>query len=164
MQDKAQNKTLHSKLAYSAEQPLWLSNFVEVYQKLSTDNLNLLEDIYHKNITFIDPIHQIQGFENVYQYFESLYQNLSSCEFIITDVIAGATAETEQAAIYWQMTYQHHKFNQGKPVTVLGNSHIKGQGDKVIYHRDFLDLGVMIYEQLPILGKVIKWIKNKAAL
>jgi hypothetical protein len=159
MNEQLQNKTFQSSIAKSTDHPAWLRNFVDIYQKLSTDNLDLLEDIYHKDVTFVDPIHQIQGFDNVYQYFKTLYQNLSACKFTITDVIA----QEGQASIYWKMTYYHHKFNQGKPVTVLGNTHIKGQDNKVIYHRDFLDLGEMIYEQLPVLGKVIKWIKIKAA-
>jgi len=159
MPEQIQTSTHYSNLSCPDKSPIWLSNFVDTYQKLSTDNLDLLKGIYHKNVTFIDPIHTIHGFNNLHHYFEDLYQNLSSCEFIITDVIA----EQNRAAIYWQMTYHHPKLNKGKSVTVLGNSHIKGQDDKVIYHRDFLDLGVMLYEQLPMLGKVIKWIKLKAA-
>ena len=59
------------------------------------------------------------------------------------------------------MTYQHNKLNQGKSVTVAGSSYIKGEGDKVILHRDYLDLGAMIYEQLPLFGKLTKWVKAK---
>lgn len=139
--------------------PLWLSNFVTIYQRLSVDNLELLSDIYHRDIIFIDPIHKVEGFENLYQYFENLYQNLALCEFVIEQIIE----QDEYAAIYWKMTYQHNKLNNGKNVTVYGNSYIKGHEDKVIYHRDYLDLGAMLYEQLPILGKIICWIKSKAA-
>jgi hypothetical protein len=46
---------------------------------------------------------------------------------------------------------------------VQGSSHLKGVGDKVVYHRDYLDLGAMLYEQLPLLGRVIRSLKNRAA-
>jgi len=143
----------------STDYPLWLKNFVEVYQNLSTDNLELLESIYHENITFVDPIHQVEGFDNLYRYFDGLYQNLASCDFIIERVIV----QHSNASIYWQMTYQHKKLNKGKGVTIWGNSHISAEAGKVIYHRDYLDLGVMLYEQLPVLGKLIRWIKLQAA-
>lgn len=139
--------------------PSWLTNFVSVYQTLSTTNLDLLASIYHPNVTFIDPMHQVEGYEELYQYFKSLYENLSCCEFVIDNVIA----QENEAAIYWTMTYQHSKLNKGEVVTVLGTSHIKGEQNKVIYHRDYLDLGAMLYEQLPFFGKLIKWIKTKAA-
>jgi hypothetical protein len=140
-------------------EPLWLSNFVSIYQTLSTNNLDLLANIYHADVTFIDPMHKVEGLDDLFKYFESLYQNLASCSFEIEDIIA----EGHEAAIYWKMTYQHAKLNKGKEVTVYGNSHIKGQNDKVIFHRDYLDLGQMLYEQLPIFGKLTKWIKTKAA-
>ncbi|MEW6990989.1 nuclear transport factor 2 family protein [Colwelliaceae bacterium 6441] len=140
------------------EKPLWLSNFINVYQTLSSENLVLLETIYHREITFIDPIHQVEGFDELYYYFENLYQNLSSCEFIIQDVMW----QHSKASIYWKMTYVHPKLNKGRKVTVFGSSYIKGENDKVIYHRDYLDLGAMLYEQLPLFGRLIKWLKAKA--
>ena len=139
--------------------PLWLSNFVLVYQQLSKDNLKLLHTIYHENVTFTDPLHTVEGFDNLYQYFQNLYHNLSACNFVIEEVIW----QDSQASLFWTMTYQHPKLNKGNMVSVSGTSQIKGEGDKVIYHRDFLDLGSMLYEQLPVLGKLIKWIKTKAA-
>ncbi len=143
----------------SNDSPLWLDNFVRVYQQLSKNNLELLGSIYHRDVIFVDPIHNIEGFNNLNLYFENLYQNLVSCEFIIEQVIR----QDSQAAIYWKMIYQHPKLNSGRSVTIFGSSHIRGKEDKVIYHRDYLDLGAMLYEQLPVLGRLIRWIKSKAA-
>jgi hypothetical protein len=143
----------------SIDSPLWLNNFVRVYQVLSIDNLQLLSEIYHENVIFIDPILQVEGYENLYDYFESSYQNLTSCKFVIEQVIQ----QDSQAAIYWKMTFQHRKLNKGKHITVSGSSRIQGADDKVVYHRDYLDIGEMLYENLPVLGKFIRWIKSQAA-
>jgi limonene-1,2-epoxide hydrolase len=156
MEVKMQSKTIK---ASSNNSPLWLNNFVNVYQKLSLSNLDLLAEIYHADVTFIDPIHKVDGLDELFKYFNNLYQNLAYCDFEIDHIIA----ENDHAAIYWKMTYQHAKLNKGKIVTVYGNSHIKGKNDKVIFHRDYLDLGAMLYEQLPVIGKLTKWIKDKAA-
>jgi hypothetical protein len=139
--------------------PQWLENFVDIYQKLSTDNLTLLSSIYHEEITFIDPLHKVEGLDDLHNYFEGLYTNLSQCDFVIHNVIVSQ----EQAAIYWEMAYKHPKLNRGEEVVVSGNSLIRGEDNKVIYHRDYLDVGSMLYEQLPVIGRVIKWIKIKAA-
>lgn len=143
----------------NAFKPQWLVNFTDNYSQLSTDNLVLLENIYHKDITFIDPLHKVQGFENLKDYFYGLYENLTSCRFIIEHIFE----KDNEAAVYWKMSYQHPKLNSGKMITVQGHSHIKGEHGKVIYHRDYLDAGAMLYEQLPIVGKIIQWIKAKAA-
>ncbi|MDP2562155.1 nuclear transport factor 2 family protein [Psychrobium sp. 1_MG-2023] len=141
-----------------AEWPFWLKNFIDVYQVLSTDNLELLGSIYHKDVTFLDPIHQVNGLDNLQQYFSNLYQNLSQCDFLITDAIV----DGDQAALYWQMTYTHRSLNGGREVVVTGTSRIKGKNNKVIHHQDYLDVGAMLYEQLPVIGRVIQWIKAKA--
>ena len=153
------NMQNHKVSVLSQAAPLWLSNFVTLYQKLTTENLHLLADIYHPQVVFIDPIHQVEGLDNLSHYFENLYQNLSACSFQIEQVIN----DDVQAAVYWQMVYQHPKLNKGQPVTVFGNSHIQGKEDKVIYHRDYLDVGAMLYEQLPVFGKLTKWLKKRAA-
>ncbi len=143
----------------SSEHAAWLINFIEIYQQLSTDNLHLLGDIYHQDIIFIDPMHQLAGFEHLRDYFSKLFQQLSYCEFKIEQVIA----QGSEAAIYWQMSYQHPRLNSGEVVFVQGSSHIRGEGDKVIFHRDYLDLGAMLYEQLPLFGRIISWFKHRAS-
>jgi hypothetical protein len=57
------------------------------------------------------------------------------------------------------MTYCHSKLNGGKAVQVDGHSHLRGDGDKVIYHRDYIDLGAMFYEHIPLFGAVVRWFK-----
>ncbi len=137
----------------------WLTTFVDVYHELSTDNLHLLTEVYHKNVKFKDPMHELTGFDALYQYFVGLYQNVSYCQFEIQHVV-----ETEQeAALYWTMTYQHKQLNAGKKIAVSGSSHLKQSEGKVIYHRDYIDLGQMLYQHIPVIGKVISWIKNRAS-
>lgn len=143
---------------YQEMQPEWLTNFVEVYQELGTDNLHKLDDVYSADIEFSDPMHSISGLEKLRDYFSALYINLSSCSFQINHVFF----HEDQAAVYWTMTYCHPKLKGNQPVQVEGHSRICGMGDKVTYHRDYLDLGAMLYEQLPLLGPVIRQIKKRA--
>lgn len=137
---------------------LWLDQFIEIYQSLSTDNLHLLEQIYHRDVTFVDPMHKVGGRENLINYFEQLYSNLSHCQFDINNTVN----DDNQAAVYWTMSYQHPKLNRGEKVTVAGSSLIKAENNRVIYHRDYLDIGAMLYEQLPVIGRLIRYIKAKA--
>ncbi|MCT7655735.1 hypothetical protein MBH78_16005 [Oceanimonas sp. NS1] len=52
------------------------------------------------------------------------------------------------------------RLNGGRPVTVPGVSHLCF-ADSIYYHRDFFDLGAMLYEQLPLLGKGIRALKRR---
>ncbi|HDY7901818.1 TPA: nuclear transport factor 2 family protein, partial [Vibrio vulnificus] len=50
---------------------------------------------------------------------------------------------------------------KGACVEVKGVSHLKFEAGKVIYHRDYFDLGEMLYENLPLLGGIIRAIKQR---
>lgn len=139
--------------------PVWLVDFLTVYQQLGTDNLSQLENIYHQDVTFIDPIHQVNGIDNLLGYFHNLYTNVLFCNFVINDVFFSKN----KAAIYWTMDYSHKKLNNAKTITVQGHSLLKMSDDKVAYHRDYVDVGAMLYEHIPLLGKVVKAVKSRAS-
>ncbi|QFI36948.1 nuclear transport factor 2 family protein [Moritella marina ATCC 15381] len=138
---------------------LWLSHFIDVYTRLNKTNLHSLKKVYHHDIKFQDPLHEVAGIANLVSYFENLYTNLASCTFDITHQVLNDT----EAAIYWDMTYIHPKLNRGKAITVSGHSHLKALDDKVIYHRDYLDVGAMLYEHVPVLGHAVRYLKNNIA-
>ncbi|USD43440.1 nuclear transport factor 2 family protein [Vibrio sp. SCSIO 43135] len=138
---------------------LWLQRFVRVYSELGTDNLGSLNEIYHPDVQFIDPMHHVSGREDLLAYFDQLYTQIISCQFVVEHVMESGN----EAAVYWTMTFSHFQLNGKAPVTVQGHSHLKAVDDQVIYHRDYLDVGAMLYEHIPLLGKVIRGIKRRAA-
>lgn len=141
------------------QQPPWLDNFIDTYSQLSVDNLHLLDKLYHQDVIFIDPMHSLEGIDKLKAYFDNLYSNLVSCDFTIIQIIH----EGNQAAIYWQMTFCHPLLNKSNEVEVSGSSHIQGINDKIIYHKDFVDVGAMLYEHIPFVGKLIAFIKRRAS-
>ncbi|OKY27973.1 hypothetical protein BI291_06795 [Thalassotalea sp. PP2-459] len=140
------------------QRPAWLVNFCDTYQSLSADSsFEELALIYHHDVAFIDPMHEINGLVNLTKYFSELYENVAYCQFKITQ----SFYQHQHAAVYWSMTYQHTKLNSGKPIVVEGHSYLEAKGGKVIYHRDYLDLGQMLYQHVPILGRIISWLKAR---
>ena len=126
------------------------------YQEFSIESLSGLNVIYSTNAVFEDPIHEIQGLENITRYFKQTMTNVSYCRFKIEEVLES----DHQAFMTWQMTFSHPKLNKGREVILPGSSHLKFD-EKIFYQRDYYDLGHMIYEQIPILGYIIKKLKNR---
>lgn len=137
---------------------LLLDNFCTLYQNLNKDNLIRLKEVYSDDIQFIDPIHEVNGIDALINYFENLYQNMEQCQFQIKQVIE----QQGEACLVWSMHYSHKKIKNGQKICVDGCSHISFS-NKIDRHRDYLDLGQMLYEQLPLLGPVIKTIKKRAS-
>ncbi|GIU04308.1 nuclear transport factor 2 family protein [Shewanella morhuae] len=135
-----------------------VDNFIELYQALNKNNLHLLGQVYGDDIIFTDPMHQISGLELLTQYFAKLYENVQHIQFEIKEV----QQSDSQASLFWQMQYRHPKLNRGQLIRVDGMSQLKFN-DKIYFHRDYFDLGQMLYEQVPCVGGVIRLLKTRAA-
>lgn len=137
---------------------LSVDKFVEIYQKLDKDNLVLLAEIYSEDIQFIDPMHEINGIDNLRHYFANLYSNVKHCRFDITDTFS----DNKNAFIYWTMHYAHPKLNSGNTISVQGHSKLVFEGSKIIKHRDYFNAGELLYKHIPLLGNIINFIDKRA--
>ncbi|OEE66913.1 transcriptional regulator [Enterovibrio norvegicus FF-33] len=134
-----------------------LNRFISIYTSLSKDNLNSLDAIYSEDVVFEDPAHRIEGYDNLARYFESMYTNVTDCRFDIHDHAVNG----DIAFISWTMTLSHPKLSGGAERSVEGCSKLVLKEGRVIRHRDYFDLGEMLYEALPVLGAAVKMIKKR---
>ncbi len=133
-----------------------LSHFIEVFTHLNSDNIDLLDSIYAKEIVFKDPAHEISGLDSLKSYMSKLYRNLRSYEVTVCDVLES------HSVIYvtWHMKFAHPKLNSGHEINFEGISRLKVSEGKIVRHQDYFDLGAMVYEQVPILGWFISKLKK----
>nr|WP_319593236.1 nuclear transport factor 2 family protein [Shewanella donghaensis] len=139
-----------------------------MYKQLNKDTLHLLKPVYSDDVVFQDPLHKVEGIQLLTLYFANLYANVDHIEFDIKEV----SFNHEQASVFWEMQYSHPKLNKGDLISVEGMSQLKfskqthsntTSAQKITSHRDYFDLGSMLYEQIPLLGSLIKMVKNKAS-
>jgi limonene-1,2-epoxide hydrolase len=140
------------------DHPVIVDTFINMYQQLNKDNLFLLRQVYRDDIYFRDPMHHVEGIEALTDYFANMYQNITHIEFDIKEVVI--SADKQQAALYWTMSYSHPKLSKGQLINVEGMSQLKFSA-KIFSHRDYFDLGQMLYEQVPFLGGLIGLLKNR---
>ncbi|MBM9605319.1 nuclear transport factor 2 family protein [Desulfopila inferna] len=135
-----------------------MERFLEVYQHLNRNNLETLAEIYSDDIVFIDPAHTLNGLTQLREYFEKLYSGLDSIKFDFID----HQQQNDVAYVQWRMDMHHSRLRRGRLVSVEGVSRLEfDTKQKVKLHRDYFDLGEMLYENLPIIGRVILSIKKR---
>ena len=134
------------------------NTIIKTYNDLRATNLEILDGFYAKDVEFHDPVGMIKGLKNIKDYYSSMYQNVKNIKFSFSHFIS----QENEIVGFWKMTYQTNSLNAGKPIVVTGNSHLKfNSEDKVYYHRDFFDMGEMVYEHIPVAGYVVRKIKEK---
>ena len=128
--------------------------FLALYQDFNTLNLGDLSAVYSNDVVFKDPVHELHGLASVRGYFDNLGKNLTACRF---EFQQQALAEGH-GFIRWQMLYAHPRLAGGRELSLAGATYIEFN-ERVTLHQDYYDLGAMLYEQVPLLGAVVRRLK-----
>lgn len=136
-----------------------LSTLLEFYADFTMEKLKYLPDIYDAAVTFEDPIERVEGIEALSQYFAHGMGNAQSCSFVFEQVIEAEN----KAFLTWTMHLAHSAIKGGKPFSVPGASLIEFDSNTglVRNHRDYYDLGDMVYQHLPIIGFLIQQVRKR---
>ncbi|HSC66058.1 MAG TPA: nuclear transport factor 2 family protein [Cellvibrio sp.] len=130
----------------------------ELYLQFDPAILDKLTEVYADNIQFVDPLHTLSGIAAMRGYFAATMNGLDECRFEFHRSLE--QLEQGEAVLLWTMHYRHRKLAGGKPLSLAGSSHLRF-AEKVYYHRDYYDAGAMLYEQVPLLGGIIRHIKQQ---
>ncbi|MDQ2076802.1 nuclear transport factor 2 family protein [Marinimicrobium sp. ABcell2] len=130
-----------------------VKEFYRVFNSYSSEHLS---GLYHPQVTFTDPVHQIQGIDALDSYLRAGLANVTECRF----AFHGDLVTPGRAALPWTMTFAHPKLNKGELITVPGLSLLEFD-TKILAQQDFYDMGAMVYEQVPILRSVVRSIRHR---
>lgn len=136
-----------------------VKRFMALFNETSPDVDALLEECYAEQVLFRDPLVEIRGQEALARYLKAAYSNVTSCGFDYGEPMRSQ----QQLTIPWTMTLEHRRLARGAPILVDGITLLQGSNEGIAYHRDYYDAGQLIYENVPLLGSVIRWIRKQAA-
>ena len=135
----------------------FLHRFAKTFSELNAGNLQRLGEIYSEDIRFRDPLHDVRGLSRVRSYFAELYANVSELRF---DFYGFDQIAEGEGYLRWTMSYRHPRLKKGELIRVEGCSYLLWNG-KVHQHRDYFDAGALLYENLPLMGSAIRWLKGR---
>lgn len=126
---------------------------------LNRTSLHLVREFYSNDARFEDPVVALSGADAIERYYAGLYENVIAVRFDFRELVG----DGKTFCAVWTMYLTASKLNSGREVIVPGSSHIvfSDTNDEVIYHRDYFDMGAFIYEHVPVLGSVIRFVKAK---
>jgi hypothetical protein len=115
--------------------------------------------LYDGQAHFKDPFNEVQGLPEIERIFRHMYVALDGPHFVITSQLVDGA----QAFLTWEFRFRFKRFDTHTLQTVRGGSHILfNEQGLVTLHRDYWDAAEELYEKLPLLGGVMRWLKKKA--
>jgi len=136
-----------------------MTEIESLFNNFNSDTLHLADDFYDPDVVFRDPIVELRGRDALKAYYADMYENVISIRFDFS----GGIEKDEEVVAFWTMEVRAKGLKGGEPVLLDGASHIKfgGGSGKAIYHRDYFDMGAFVYENVPVLGSVVRFTKKR---
>lgn len=138
---------------------MMIEHIQRTYQNIDAKSLDegILQQLYTEDAVFIDPFHRLEGRNTLEAYFKQLYRNVRTIKF----TYGQSVQQDDRITMEWEMRVEHPRLKGGAPVNVHGITCFELEGERVKVHRDYFDAGEMLYENLPVLGRIISAIKRR---
>ena len=129
------------------------------FETLSPQSVSQLHTVYDAQATFKDPFNEVQGLPEIQRIFHHMYVALDQPHFVITAQVVDGV----QAFLTWEFRFRFKRFDTVTLQTVRGASHVRFNDQGLVtMHRDYWDAAEELYEKLPVLGGVMRWLKQRA--
>ncbi len=140
--------------------PTPLSRFVSYWNHLAPSDVERLGQFYAEDATFQDPFNTVKGHDAIKHIFNDMFERLIDPKFVITETIQ----EDNRAILVWDFTFRIKSLQPARVRKIHGTSLVRfGADGRVLSHRDYWDAAGELYEQLPVVGSLMRWLKRRNA-
>ena len=128
------------------------------WEDLSPVSLSGLRTVYSEAVQFRDPFNTLHSAEQLEALLTRMFERLQTPRFVVREV----ALQNDGAVLVWDFCYHLRGWQPQRERHIHGASHVRfGADGRVIVHRDYWDAAEEIYEQLPVLGALLRWVKRR---
>jgi len=131
---------------------------VHLFETLAPADLETLGRVYAADVRFKDPFNEVRGVPEVQRVFAHMFQALDEPRFVVHDIVV----QGDQCVLTWDFRFRFRRFDRALQ-TVRGATHLRlDAAGLVTEHRDYWDAAEELYEKLPLVGGLMRWLKRRA--
>jgi ketosteroid isomerase-like protein len=135
-----------------------VARIVEAFEAMTPADVARMGEFYAADAVFKDPFNEVRGVPEIERIFSHMYVALDAPYFIVKDVLV----QGDQCFLSWDFCFRFRRFSS-ELQTVRGASHLKlGEHGLITLHRDYWDAAEELYEKLPGIGALMRWLKRRA--
>jgi len=126
-------------------------------ETLTPETLDRLSDQVTEDVRFRDPFNDVRGVEAMMRVFRHMFENVGDIRFIVRH----SMADGDTCLMEWRF--------EGKlgarPWAFDGTSVVRFAPDgRVTEHVDHWDAARNFYERLPVIGRLLTWLRGRLAV
>ena len=136
-----------------------LQAVADFFESISPADLDRINVLYAPTARFKDPFNEVQGLPAIRAIFAHMFVALDEPRFVVT----GGFAQGNEAFLTWNFMFRFKRFDTAALQTVRGATHLRFAPDgRIDVHRDYWDAAEELYEKLPVVGGLMRWLKRRA--
>jgi len=139
-----------------------MQRVVHFFEHLQPEDVSQIALLYTADAQFKDPFNEVQGTQAIEGIFVHMFEALDQPRFVITQHVQQDT----QCFVTWDFLFSMPRMNHGAMQTIRGATHFVLREEagvwRVAIHRDYWDAAEELYEKLPVIGGLMRWLKNRA--
>ena len=133
-----------------------VDRLVAYFETLTPRSVGEIGEYYAPDAYFKDPFNEVRRVEQIRAIFARMFEQLEEPRFRVH----GRIFEGDQGFLIWDLEFRF----RGRPHAehIHGVSHLRLDADgKVASHRDYWDTAEELYEKIPLLGALMRWLKHR---
>lgn len=136
-----------------------VARIVSLFETFAPADVPRLGAYYCDDAYFKDPFNEVRGLEPIQRIYAHMFEALDGPRFVVTQQMA----QGAECWLVWEFQFRYRRFMGGRPQVVRGASHLLLAADgRIRSHRDYWDPAEEVYEKLPVLGGLMRWLKRRA--
>lgn len=136
-----------------------LRRLIDYFEHITEQNVVDMPRFYAEDAYFKDPFNEVNRVEDITRIFREMFHQVNNPRFVVHTAFESG----QQVFMAWDFLFEMQRFKQGQVQCIKGSSHLQlNQNGLVQSHRDYWDTAEELYEKIPVLGGLMRWLKKQA--
>ncbi len=134
-----------------------MDDIVQWFESITPQTVAQVPLFYSEEAFFKDPFQEVRGVAKVEHVYAHMFKQVVNPRFKVHQRFHAANGEV---MLTWDFLFEM----RGKSQVVRGTTHLQFAADgRISSHRDYWDVAEELYEKLPVLGSLMRFLKRQAA-
>jgi steroid Delta-isomerase len=135
-----------------------IKQVIDQFENLSPNTLDALVALYSEDAFFKDPFNEVIGHTKIKHIFTHMFTQVNNPRFVIKSTLENGS----QACLIWEFIFQM-KQSPSIDQVIRGCTWMTfNEQSLIVEHRDYWDAAEELYEKIPVLGGLMRWLKKRA--
>ena len=134
-----------------------VERLVQLYEQLTPGHLQRLDSYYASDAHFKDPFNEVRGVTAIAGIFAHMFDTLQEPRFVVTERLV----QGRQAFLAWEFHFRFRRRRPDSEQCIRGATLLSFDAQGLVcQHRDYWDAAEELYEKLPLLGSLMRWLRK----